>query len=143
MRSSWPVCPWIIGFGEAMLDTMFGTDSVKQKWEGVEVIGTVSELNSIVGQDGVDFVGNISNQTTQEVSGDGSSHALVQPSKGKLTGAVYGDKQVQFTFLCLNFSDVEVKIAYWVLLKTDFLGGLVTHLSQPTNPVPLQTAMQS
>ncbi len=46
------------------------------------------ELDAIVGQNGVDFVGNGGDQMAEELGSAGTSCPLVQFSKGKLGGAV-------------------------------------------------------
>lgn len=40
-----------------MFDTVMGTDAVKQQREGMVVGGTISKLDAIISQNGVDSIG--------------------------------------------------------------------------------------
>src|SRR5687767_13739306 len=87
------VRPGMIGLSQAMLDTLFGTDAIKQQRESVTVCWAIGELNAVVGQKGMDFVGHSSDQVTQELGSDRTGHAFVQFSEGKLGCAVNRYKQ--------------------------------------------------
>ena len=125
-----PIRPRMIGFGQAMLNPVFGTDTVKQQREGVAVALPIGELDAIVGQDGMDFVGHSSNEMAQELGSHRSGHPLVQLSEGELGGAVNGDKQVQLAFFGLHFGNVEVKIADGIRLEAAFLRRFVGDFGQ-------------
>src|SRR5215211_1057487 len=128
-----PIGPRMVRLGELMLDTMLGTDAIKQQWEGVAVALSVDKLDAIVGQDRVDFVGHSGDEVAQELDSDRSGHPFVQFSEGELRGAINGDKQVQFAFFGLHFGDVEMKIANRVHLETFFLRWLIADVWQPTD----------
>ena len=49
--------PWVIGFGQPMFNLVFSTDAVKQQREGLAVSRAIGELDAIVSQDRMDFVG--------------------------------------------------------------------------------------
>ncbi len=89
-------CPRMIRFGQAMLNLGFGTDAVEQQWQGIAVIRAVGELNAIVRQQGVDLVGDSSDEMTEEFGSDQSALPLVQFGKSKLRGAVNRPKRYNF-----------------------------------------------
>ena len=62
-----PIRPGMIGFGQAMLYPVFATDTVKQQREGIADALPVDELDVIVGQDGMDFVGHSGNEMAQVI----------------------------------------------------------------------------
>src|SRR5271155_2728956 len=97
------VGPGMVGFGQAMFDATAKADPV----EGMAapagggagaVFGQVGELNSVIGQHGMDAIGHGSNQRFKE--GGGSSHvgALDQLHEGELRGAVDGHEEIEFAF---------------------------------------------
>src|SRR5690349_17677575 len=60
------ICPRVIRFRQAMVNTPFGTDTVKQQGKGIAVSGPVGELNAVVSQNGVNFVGNGGHKATKK-----------------------------------------------------------------------------
>jgi hypothetical protein len=86
--------------------------------EGVTIFDPVGKLDAIIGQDGMDFVGNSGNEMAQELSRDRPRRPL---GKGELGGSVNGDKQVQLAFFGAHFSNVNVKVADGVFLEAFFL----------------------
>src|SRR3954471_7726333 len=84
--------PGVIGFGQPMFDAMFGTDAVKQQGKSVAIRWAISKLDAVVGQNGVDFIGNCGNQVTQELGSDRSGHTLVQLDKCELGSPVNRDE---------------------------------------------------
>ena len=54
------VSPWMVGFGQPMLNPVCVTDHVKTHRPRIcciSVSGLLSELDAIVGEDGVDMIG--------------------------------------------------------------------------------------
>jgi hypothetical protein len=92
----------VLGLGEAVVDVVLGT----RKFEGMgtEVFATlehgldlswppaiaagISEVRAVVGQGGVDFVGNGSDKGSEEVRGDAPRRLLVQFGEGELSNRV-------------------------------------------------------
>jgi hypothetical protein len=71
----------------------------------------VGEMDTVVGQHGMDLVGHSLDQGAQEV-GRGARCCLgVQLGEGELAGAVDGDEEVEFAFSGLNFCDVDMEEA--------------------------------
>ena len=42
------ICPRMVGFGQPMLDPLFGADAVKQQRKSVAVSGTIGKLDAVV-----------------------------------------------------------------------------------------------
>lgn len=110
--------PGMIGLGQTMLNTVLGTDPVKQQFEGITISLTIGKLDAVIGQDGVDSVGHSGNEMTQEIDSDRPCCPLVQLRKGELGGAVDRDKQVQLAFFGAYLGYIDMKVADGVLLKT-------------------------
>lgn len=61
------VGPGMIWFGQAIFRTVVQTDAIKDMQEGAPVFFAVGELDTIVCQDGVDFVGYGSDESVREL----------------------------------------------------------------------------
>jgi hypothetical protein len=126
-----------------MRNAVLGADTIKQQFEGVTILLAVGKLNSVIGQDGVDFVGNSGDEMAQEFDRDRPSCPLIQFGIDKLGDSVNGNEQLQLTFFSADLGNVDVKIADGILLETLFLRLRIGHLGQATNAGSLQPAMQS
>jgi hypothetical protein len=102
----------------------------------------VVKWGSIVGEDGVDLVGNGVDQPTQEVTRGLASHFLMQFDEGELRGSVDCNEPIEFALRGSDFGDVDMKIADRVSLEFLLGGGFAFDLRQPGDPVPLQTPMK-
>lgn len=90
----------------------------------------------------MDFVGHGLDEITQEVGNHHLARLLVQLDIGEFEGSVDCDEKPDFPFARAEFGNVDMEIANQVALE--LLLRLVTlDLWQPTNPVALQTAVQS
>ena len=76
-----------------MVNAVFGTDAIKHHVEGITIFLPVGKLDAIVGQDGVDLVGNRSNEMAQELRSDGPRGPLMQLGKSELGAAVNSTKR--------------------------------------------------
>ena len=65
-----PIGPWVVDFGQAVLNAMLITDPVKYVMSGIFVLLTVGELHPIVGQDRVDAIGQSVDEVAQKLSRD-------------------------------------------------------------------------
>ena len=137
-----PIRPRMFRFGEAVVNAMLETNPVKQQLEGILVARTISKLNPVVSQDGVDFIGNSSEKMAQEFGSDKTGRLLVYLNKGKLRSTINCHKQVKLAFFRLYLRDVDVKIANGIGFEACFLRCLLGKLGQPANSVSLKTAMQ-
>lgn len=135
------VCPGMVGLGKTMVDVVCFANPVKQKFESVLVTRTVGKLYPVIGQDGVNPVGNCGDEPLQESNGNGTSGALMQFSEDELGCAINGNEEVKFPFVCSDFSNIDMKVANGIGLET-FLDWLFACFRQTTDAVPLKTAMQ-
>src|SRR5262245_47954542 len=99
------VGPGMVGLGKTMFDAMCGTDAVKEMLKRILLVRLVSELNAIVGQDGVNLVRHGGNQTPQELGSCHVRHLWMQFSKGKLRSTVYGHEEIEFALFGSDLSD--------------------------------------
>jgi len=69
------------------------------------------EVGSVVGEDGVDLVGDGGDQPAQEVPGRAARHLVMQLDEGELRGPVDGDDEVESALRGSNFGEVDMEIA--------------------------------
>lgn len=134
--------PRMIGLGQAVLNAMCSSDTVKHMLEGVLLMRLVGELNAVVRQNCVDTIGHCGNQPLQKSSSDGPRHSFMQLSKHELGGTVDGHEQVENALFRSQLRNVDVKVTDRVALEALLLRWAVRYLWQPADPVPLQTAVQ-
>lgn len=126
-----PVGPWMVRFGQAMVDVVLSTgqneamaaepgllrNQLLDLGRRPIIASGVSEMGSVVGQHGVDPVRNGVDQAAEEVSGVAPADLLVQFSKGKLAGTINGNEHVELTLFCPNLGDVDVEVTNRVRLE--------------------------
>src|SRR5687768_8328795 len=79
-----PVRPGMLGFGQAMVNTMLFADTVKQQLKSIFISGTIGELNAIIGQNRMNFVGNSRNEISQELDSYGACCPFMKFHQNKL-----------------------------------------------------------
>ncbi len=84
----------------------------------------IGEVDAVVGQNGVDFVGHRLDQAAQEVGRGACCCLCVQLGEGELACAVDGDEEVELALGSLYLGDVDMEVADGVGLE-GFLGRLV------------------
>lgn len=95
------------------------------------------EVGAVIGQHGVDPIGNGCDEIAEEIAGDMLRGLFVQFDEGELRCSVYGDRQVELSLPGADFANVDVKIADWVGPEP-LLGGLrVVRLGQAGDAVAL------
>ena len=99
-------------------------------------------MGSVVGEDGVDLVGDGGDQASQEVSRGATRHLLVHLDEGELRRPIDGDDEVEFALRGSNFGDVDMKIADRIGLEFALGRSFAFDLRQPGDPVALEAAMQ-
>ena len=86
------------------------------------VAGGVSEVRAVVGQHGVDLVGDGRGEGPQEVGGDAAGGLLVQLDEGELGRAVDGHEEIELALLGPDLGDVDVEEADRVALELGLFG---------------------
>jgi hypothetical protein len=137
----------MIGLGQAMLDAVFSAAHVEHmghvcRRRTVAVLRQIGELDPVIGQDSVDFLGDRFNQGLQE-SGRGPPIGFAfELGESELGRAVDRHEKIEFSLFGSDLGDIDVKEADRIGLEL-FLVGLVTlDLRQPADPVALQTSIQ-
>ena len=109
------VGPRMVGFGQTMLDTARMQRRSKgwpreSRWP-LSVLGQVGELDAIVGQYGVDAIGNGCHQCFKK--GGGSLHVGMfdQLNEGELRSAVDGHEEIEFAFRSAYLGQVDMGVA--------------------------------
>lgn len=105
------VGPWMLHFGQAMLDAMSVAEPIEDMGEGVFVVRHIGELDAIIGKHGMDGVRDRFDQVAQELGGDHLAGFLVQFDKSELACPIDRDEQAQLALGGLHFGDVDVEVA--------------------------------
>ena len=105
-----------------MINSVLGTDTIKDMNARMFVVGKVGELDTVVCQDDMDHIGHHFEQVAQECRRRHFSCFLHQLDKGELRCAVNGNKQIQLALFRADCRDINMKIANRVSLE--FLLGL-------------------
>ena len=127
------VGPGMVRFGEAVFDPVLTAAHIEHMRHipGRGAIGISwreGELDAVVSENRVDFIGSSFNQGGQE---SGRGHAVCffnEPGEGKFAGPVDGDEQEELAFFGSDLGDIDVKIADGVCLKS-FSAGLSPPIS--------------
>lgn len=148
--------PRVLGFGQAMVDVVAGAryfEGGSPEWLAARKhafdIGDrptlalgIGEVDPIVGQHGVDLVGNGFDEVKQEVSRDPPCGLLVQLGEGELRGPIDGDEEVEPALRGAYFGDVDVEVANRIGLELTPHALAVLDIREPGDAVPLQAAVQ-
>jgi hypothetical protein len=114
--------PWVLDLCQPMLDAvLFAAHAkhVRDKGSGrpTGVAWRESELDAIVGQDGVDFIGNGFDQRDKESRSGDPVGLFLQPDEGEFACPINRDKEMEFSFSSLNLCDIDVKVSDWVAFE--------------------------
>ena len=98
-----PVGPGMLDLGEPVLDAVLVAAHVEHVCHvtcrrTVRVSRRESELDAIVGEHGVDLVGNSRDQSFEEGRGGGPARLPQQLDEGEFAGAIDGDEEVELAF---------------------------------------------
>ena len=102
----------------------------------------LGEVRAVVGEHGVDLVGNGGDEVTKEVARDAPRCLLVQLDEGELGRAVDGHEEVELALLGPDLGDVDMEEADRVALEPGALRLAAVRIGQPADPVALEAAVQ-
>jgi hypothetical protein len=88
-----PIGPGVIGVREPVFNGMFITDTGNDMFEGLLVLFPVGELDTVIGQKGMEAIGHGRDQLTEALCSDRCRGAWMQLRIGELRGAVDGHEQ--------------------------------------------------
>ena len=114
--------PGMLDLGAAVLNPVFVAAYVEHMGDvrggrAVSVARRKRELDPVVRQHGVDFVGNRCDQRDQEGGGSAPVRVAHKLDEGELAGAVDRHLRVQLAFRRSDLSDVDMKVADGVCRK--------------------------
>jgi hypothetical protein len=135
--------PGMVGFGEAVLDAILLADALKDMLKGVDIALAVGELPAVIGEHGVELVGDGGHQVAEELGGDHVVGFFVQLGIGKFTRPVNGDQQVELAFFRADLRDVDMDVAQGIGLELFLRRFLAFPIRHAVDAVPLQAAMES
>ena len=139
------ICPWMVGFGQSMFNPVRLADHVEAHLSGIDGIaisGLLCELDAVIRQNGVDFVGHNFQHELQKFPSSASVRCFGELGDGELAGAVNGNEQMQLPLCCLNLSDINVKEADWITLEPLPRRLVTAHVRQARDAMTLQAAVQ-
>ena len=141
------VSPRMVGLGEPVFVAVFTAGLVEAMdrnscCPAVAVLWQVGELDAVIGEDGVQVIGDCFDQRLQERDRGRSVGLVMKLDEGELRGAIDPDEEVELAFLGTDLGDVDVEVADRVRLEL-LLGRLVAdHVGQSADVVALQTAVK-
>ena len=136
-----PIGPRVLHLGQTMLDAVLVADAIEDVVEGVDVAGAVGELDAIVGQNGLDGIGDRRHQIAQELSGLHLTGCGMELGEGEFGGAVDGHEEGEFALGRLHAGDIDVEVADRVALEP-LLDGLVAFdIGETRDAMALKTAV--
>ena len=107
------------------------------------VAGRLGEMRAVIGEHGVDLVGNGGSKGPQEIAGDPARDFLVQLGEGELGGPIDGHEQVKPAFFDVHLSDIDVEVADRVPLELCTERLVAPHLGEPRDAMALQATVQA
>ena len=137
-----PICPWMIGFGQPVLNTMRVAYRIKSLLASPLRIGRLSKLVAVVRQDGVNLIGYRRDEPLQESASICTFVAGQQFNIGELGGTVDGDEEIEFAFIASEMANVQVKVADGIGFEA-LLRRLAFRLRQAVYAMTFEATMQA
>ena len=111
-----PVGPWMVRLGEPVVDAVLTADLVEAMdahacGPAIAVFRQVGELDAIIGEDGVQVVGDCFEQRLQERDRGRTIGLVMKLDEGELRGAVDADIEVKLALFGTNLGDVDEELA--------------------------------
>ena len=136
------VGPRMLQFCKPVLDAVLSADTIEDVFEGISIPLAIRELDAIIGEDGVDEVGDGRDEIAQELGRDHLSGFVVQFDKGKLAGPINGHEEIELALVGLDFGDIDMEEADRVALELLLRRLVALDIRQPADVVALETAVQ-
>jgi len=95
------VCPEALPLGHSLFDLKDGRASSARG----------REVDAVVGENGMDLVGDCGDEMLKEVGSDSGGRLLMQFDKGELRCSIDGDEEMQLALFGAHFGDVDVEVA--------------------------------
>lgn len=133
--------PGMLDFGQPVLDAILPAPHIEHvrhvacRWS-IGVAGWKGELDAVVGQNGVDFVGNGLDQGGKEGRCRCPASLSDQLHEGEFARAINGDIEIELAFRGLDFGNVDMEVANRIGFELPVVGLVAHHLRQPRDAVP-------
>ena len=131
------VGPRMIRFGQAMFNPARFTDFIELQLASAPRPRLMGKLCAIVGQDGVNLVGQGFNQPAQKSAGVLAFSSLTQFSEDKLRCPVNSHKEIELALIGVDMTDVQVKVTDGIFFEAFFLGWFAFGFRQPIDTMAL------
>ena len=115
--------PRVVPLRQPGFDVVLVAHAIEDVLESPDVLLTVGELNTVVGEHGMDAVGHDLDQLAEELHCLHLAGALDQADKGELAGTVDADEEAQLALLGADLGDVDMEVVDRIALEL-FLAGL-------------------
>jgi hypothetical protein len=113
--------PRVTDFCQPVLDGIFPADAHEDVLECAAVPFPVDELDAIIGEDGVDPVGDGANEVSQDLCSHRLSGLGVELGEGKLGRSVNSHKEIELALFGSDLGYIDVKVPDRVFFE-GFLG---------------------
>ncbi len=128
MRSTWPLVQGCLILVSLCSMEDFAASAPRDMLEGAVVALSIGELDTVISEDGVNFIGDGVDQVSQELRRHQFPSLVVELSEGEFGCPVHGHKEIELPLFSSDLGNIDVKIADGYFLKA-FLAGL----SPPTS----------
>ena len=141
------VGPGMVGSGQTVADAMTKTNAIEgmstpSRRKPSTVFRQVGELDSVVGEHGVDTIRNGFDECFEEGSGRLHIGLFHEFHHGKLRGPVDGHEEVEFAFGRSHFGQIDMEEADRIGVELLSPGLVSLDLRQPADAMPFQATLQ-
>ena len=140
------VRPGMLRLRQAMFDTVAPAGPIERmaatlgRWP-VPVLPHIGELDAVVGQDGMDLVGNSFGQGVEEGCCSHAVGAVDDLDEGELRGPVDGDIEVELAVDCADLRQIDMEVANRIASELLPRRSVAVHVGQSADAVALQRAV--
>lgn len=108
----------------------------------VPIAGLLRELDTVIGEDGVDAIGDGLEQMFEEFPRGLAIRLFHELGHGKLAGPVNADEEIELSLHRLNLGNVDMEEANGVSFETLPLWFVALDIRQARDAMPLKASMQ-
>ena len=116
------VGPWVIDLGQPVFNGRLAAGALKDMLKRVVVALSIDELNTVISEDGVNFIGDGIDQVSQEPSCHQFPSLIVELSEGEFGCPVHGHEEIELPLFGSDLGNIDVEIADGVLFESLFAG---------------------
>ena len=109
---------------------------------GPAISSWVGEVGPVIGQHGVNFIGDGQRQRAEKVPGNASGCLLNKLDESEFGSSVNGYKEIKPAFGRMHLSNIDVEIANRIALELLLRLFVASNIWQPRNTMALKASMQ-